>query len=112
MEKFLQKQVDIDKILKNNSMQGIKRFTFLGKSKRNTAKYLNNLYFKEIYLYLANNKLPSYKVGIGKVKALAEKYILLDSLLFKISTTPDKEVAVLAMLETCVDSIITLYHSS
>ena len=76
------------------------------------AGYLNSLYFKEIYLYLAQNKLPSSKVGIRKVEALAEKYILLDSLLFKISLTQDKEMAVLATLETCVDSIIALYHSS
>ena len=57
------------------------------------AGYLNSLYFKEIYLYLAHNKLPSSKVGIRKVEALAEKYILLDSLLFKISMTPDKEMS-------------------
>ena len=41
---------------------------------------------------------------------LAERYILLDSLLFKI--TPEKETAVLAVPETCTDKIITLYHSS
>ena len=46
------------------------------------------------------------------MEALAEKYILLDSLLFKITMTPDKEMAVLAILETCVDSIIALYQSS
>ena len=61
------------------------------------AGYLNSLYFKEIYLYLAHNKLPNSKVGIRKVEALAEKCILLDSLLFKISTTPDKEMAVCFM---------------
>ena len=38
--------------------------------------------------------------------------MLLDSLLFKISITPDKEVAVLTIPETCVDSLIALYHSS
>ena len=76
------------------------------------AGYLNSLYFKDIYLYLAHNKLPSSKVGIRKVEALAEKYILLDSLLFKITTTPEKEMVVLAVPETCVDSIIALYHSS
>ena len=76
------------------------------------AGYLNSLYFKEIYLYLAHNKLPSSKVGIRKVEALVEKYILLDSLLFKISMTPDKEMAVLAIPETCVNIIIVLYHSS
>ena len=30
------------------------------------AGYLNSLYFKEIYLYLAHNKLPSSKVGIKR----------------------------------------------
>ena len=73
--------------------------------------YLDNLCFKEMYLYSAHNKLPSSKVGIRKVEALAEKYILLDSLLFKISMTPDKETAVLAIPETSVNSIIALYHS-
>ena len=41
---------------------------------------------------------------------LAEKYILLDSLLFKIA--PKKETTVLAVPETCADKIITLYNSS
>ena len=49
---------------------------------------------------------------IQKIEVLAEKYILLDSLLFKISATPKKETVVLAIPETCVDSIIALYHSS
>ena len=40
----------------------------------------------------------------------AERYILLDSLLFKIA--PEKETAVLAEPETCAGKIITLYHSS
>ena len=43
---------------------------------------------------------------------LAEKYILLDSLLFKIVTNPDKAATVLAILEVCANKIITLYHSS
>ena len=36
---------------------------------------------------------------------------MLDSLLFKIIFTPDKESAVLAISEMCADSIIALYHS-
>ena len=50
------------------------------------------------------------KSSIRKLETLAEKYILLASLLFKIS--PEKETAVLAIPETCVDKIITLYHKS
>ena len=49
-------------------------------------------------------------MAIRKVETLAEKYILLDSLLFKI--TPEKETAVLAIPEMCTDKVITLYYSS
>ena len=49
-------------------------------------------------------------MAIKGVETLAEKYILLDSLLFKISQ--EKEAAVLAVPETCIDKIINLYHSS
>ena len=76
------------------------------------AGYLISSYFKDIYLYLAQNKLPRAKLAIRKVEALAEKYILLDSLLFKIISTPEKETAVLAIPVTCADKIITLYHLS
>ena len=73
---------------------------------------MTSSYFKDMYLYLAQNKLPSSKAAITKVEALTDKYILLDSLLFKIISTPDKETALLAVLEMCTDKIITLYHSS
>ena len=45
-----------------------------------------------------------------KLEALSERYVLLDSLLFRIY--PDKETAVLAIPEACTDKIITLYHKS
>ena len=56
--------------------------------------------------------MPISKVAIRKAEVLVEKYILLDSLLFKIISTPDKETALLAISETCADKIIILYHSS
>ena len=43
---------------------------------------------------------------------LAKRYDLLDSLLFKLITIPEKETALLAIPEICADKIITLYHSS
>ena len=58
------------------------------------------------------NKLPSSKSAIHKVETLAGKYVLLDSLLFRLNTSPDKEKALLAIPEVCADQIITLYHSS
>ena len=112
VQKFLLKQANIDKILKIIQWKVLKGSNLSVTVKEIQAGYLNSLYFKDIYLYLSHNILPSSKVSIRKVEALAEKYILLDSLLFKIMVTPDEEAAVLAIPETCADSIIALYHSS
>ena len=76
------------------------------------AGYLHSSYFKDVHLYLAQNKLPSSKTVIRKIEMLAENIYYWTLLLFKISTTPDKETVVLAIPETCLHSIITLYHSS
>ena len=74
------------------------------------AGYLHSPYFKDLYQYLLQNKLPHSKPAIKKLEALAERYVLLDLLLFRIN--PEKETAVLAIPEECVDKIITLYHKS
>ena len=110
IQKYLPKQTDIDKIL-----DIIKRKVFKGTHlplmvKEIQAGYLTSTYFKDLYLFLSQNKLPSKRSAIKKVETLAENFVLLDSLIFKIVTTPDKEAAVLAIPEICVDKIIALYH--
>ena len=52
------------------------------------------------------------KTAVLKVEKLAERYILLDSLLFKIVTTPEKETVLLPIPEICDNKIIMLYDSS
>ena len=74
--------------------------------------YLISTCFKDLYLFLAQNKLPSTKTVICKVEMLAGKYILLDLLLFKLITTPEEETVLLAITEICTYKIDTLYHSS
>ena len=61
-------------------------------------------------MYLAHNKLQTQKAAIRRTETLAERYLLLDSLLFRLNTTPEKESAVLTIPESCVDRIFTLYH--
>ena len=100
IQKILPKQADIDKILKVIQRKVLKGIHLPVERKEMQAGYLNSPYFKDIYLYLAQNKLPTSKAVIRKVETLAEWYILLDSLLFKI--TPEKEMAVLAVPEVCV----------
>ena len=110
IHKFLPRQTDIDKILHIIQRKVFKGTYLLVEVKEIQAGYLHSPYFKEIYQYLSQNKLPHSKLAIKKLEALSERYILLDSLLFRIH--PDKETAVLAIPETCTDRIITLYHKS
>ena len=110
IHKYLTKQTDIDKILGVIQRKVLRGTHLLVKIKEIQAAYLHSSFFKDLYLYLSQNKLPSSKVAIKRIETLAEKIILLDSLLFKFN--PEKETAVLAVSETCVDKIITLYHSS
>ena len=106
------KQTDIDKILEIIRKKVLKGTHLPLMIKEIQTGCLSSSYFKDIYLYLAQNRLPAKKAAIKRVEVLAEKYILLDSLLFKLTTIPGKEIALLAIPETCADKIITLYHLS
>ena len=59
--------------------------------------YLNSPFFKDLYRYLAQNKLPSKRSARHNVLALLQNYILLDSLLFKLITVLNKEKGLLAV---------------
>ena len=97
VHKFLPKQTDID--------------TNLSVIERKVLKGTHlPVEIKDLYLYLSQNRLPSLKSVIRKLETLSEKYVLLDSLLFRIS--PEKETTVPAIPDTCTDKIITLYHKS
>ena len=110
IHKFLLRQTDIDNILHVIQRKVLKDTHLPVEIKEIQAGYLSSPYFKEIYQYLSQNKLPHSKLAIKKLEALSERNILLDYLLFSIY--PDKETAVLAIPETCTDKIITLYHKS
>ena len=56
--------------------------------------------------------LASSKVAIRHVKMQAEKYFLLDSLLFRIQNYQDEQSPVLYLPESCVDYVLDLYHNS
>ena len=112
IQKFLLKQMDIDKILdiiKRKVLKG----TYLPLTiKEIQVGYLNSPYFKDLYLFLSQNKLSSKRSSIKKIKTLAGSFVPLDSLIFKLVMMPDKEAAVLAIPDICIDKIIALYHTS
>ena len=45
--------------------------------------YLSSSFLKDLYKYLAQNAMPHNRHARHKLEALAELFILLDSLLFK-----------------------------
>ena len=68
---FLTKQEDINKILKVIQSKVLKGTHLPVEIKEIQAGYLSGPYFKDIFLYLSQNKLPSSKAAIRKVETLA-----------------------------------------
>ena len=60
---------------------------------------------------MAQNILPHKRHARCNIETLAESFILLDSLLFKLVTIPGKERTLLAIPEISADKIIELYHT-
>ena len=85
--------MDIDKILKVIQRKVLKGTHLPVTTKEIQAGYLNNPYFKDLYLYLTQNRLPSSKNTTCKMEALAERYIILDSLLFTLNLEKESFVS-------------------
>ena len=112
VQRHLLQQADINKILNIIKRKVLKGTHLPITIKEIQAGYLNSPFFKNLYRYLAQNIMPSKNHTRCKVETLAESFILLDSLLLKLTTVPNKEKALLAIPENCIDKIIELYHSS
>ena len=64
VQTVLPKQADIDKILKLIQKKVLKGMHLLITVKEIQAGYLSSSYFKDIYLYLVQNRLPTSKATI------------------------------------------------
>ena len=73
VQNCLPEQADINKIFKVIQRKVLKGTHLPVAIKEIQAGYLVSPYFKDIYLFLAHNKLPCTKTAIQKVKTLAEK---------------------------------------
>ena len=73
IQTFLPKQADIDKILKVIQRKVLKHTHLSVEIKENQVRYLNSPLFKDIFLYLSQNILPTSKAPVRKVETLAER---------------------------------------
>ena len=72
IHKYLPKQTDIDRILEIIQRKVLKATHLPVEVKEMQAGYIYSPYFKDLYLYLSQNKLQSSKPVIRKIEALAE----------------------------------------
>ena len=72
IHKYLPKETDIDRILEIIQRKVLKGTHLPDEIKEIQAGYIHSPYFKDSYLYLSQNKLPSSKPAIRKIEALAE----------------------------------------
>ena len=71
IQKYLPKQMDIDKILDIIKRKVLKGTHLPLTVKEIQAGYLTSPYFKDLYLFLSQNKLPSKRSSIKKVEMLS-----------------------------------------
>ena len=74
IQKFLPKQTDIDKILDIIKRKVLKGTHLPLTIKEIQAGYLSSPYFKDLYLFLSQNKLPRKRSSVKKVENISRKF--------------------------------------
>ena len=85
VHKFIPKQGDIDKLISKINKKVLRDTNLCIDLRDLKAAYLMSPHFRDIYLYLLQNKMPLGKGAIRRIESNSRNYILLDGLLFKIT---------------------------
>ena len=111
--KFLPKQGDIDRLIAKINKKVLRDTTLCVDLRDLKAAYLTSPHFRDIYLYLLQNRMP---LGKGAAKILdqnARNYLILDGLLFKILDDGEGNLdTVLCIPTSKVHILLNAYHSS
>ena len=113
LAKNLPKQTDIDRLLAVLNRKILTRSRFPDGLKDLEAAYTHSACFKDIYVYLKYNKLPSNPRKAHQTQINANNHFLLGTLLFKL--TPNKLGVmnpVLCVPPSKMDLVLDHYHSS
>ena len=82
--KFLPKQGDIDKLIAKINKKVLRDTNLCVDLRDLKAAYLTSQHFRDIYLYLLQNRMPLGKGAAKRLDQNARNYLILDGLLFKI----------------------------
>ena len=111
--KYLPKQGDIDRLIAKINKKVLRDTNLCVDLRDLKAAYLTSPHFRDIYLYLLQNRMP---LGKGAAKTLdqnARNYLILDGLLFKILDDGEGNLdTVLCIPTSKVHILLNAYHSS
>ena len=82
--KFLPKQGDIDRLIAKINKKVLRDTNLCVDLRDLKAAYLTSPHFRDIYLYLLQNRMPLGKGAAKRLDQNASNYLILDGLLFKI----------------------------
>ena len=111
--KFLPKQGDIDRLIAKINKKVLRDTNLCVDLRDLKAAYLTSPHFRDIYLYLLQNRMPLGKGAAKRLDQNARNYLILDGLLFRILDDEEGNLdTVLCIPTSKVHILLNAYHSS
>ena len=111
--KFLPKQGDIDRLIAKINKKVLRDTNLCVDLRDLKAAYLTSPHFRDIYLYLLQNRMPLGKGAAKRLDQNARNYLILDGLLFKILDDGEGNFGTVLCIPTSkVHILLNAYHSS
>ena len=111
--KFLPKQGDIDRLIAKINKKVLRDTNLYVDLRDLKAAYLTSPHFRDIYLYLLQNRMPLGKGAAKRLDQNARNYLILDGLLFKILDDGERNLdTVLCIPTSKVHILLNAYHFS
>ena len=110
--KFLPKQGDIDRLIAKINKKVLRDTNLCVDLRDLKAAYLTSPHFRDIYLYLLQNRIPLGKGAAKRLDQNARNYLILDGLLFKILENGEGNLDTVLCIPTSKVHILSNTYSS
>ena len=110
---FIPRQGELTRLLKQINTRILRNTHLVSDLRDLKAAYLSSPHFRDIYIYLNQNKVPLNRLATRRIELNSRNYMILDGLLFKILDTDVREpTTVLCIPTSKVHVLMEYYHSS
>jgi hypothetical protein len=112
--KKLPRQCDLQSFIDKVKSRSLRNYSIPIPTQNIALQQRDDPYFRDIYMFLKAGVLPSHPKVARNVKSLAEDYILVNEVLFKILETNDEQQfrLLLTIPDKSAPYIIAMYHNS